>query len=366
MARGEAVTIKRRASRPKSNAVTARDVARAAGVSVATVSRVLNGNSKVADALREEVSAAAQRLGFTPNAGARALATQRSNSIGAVIPTIENVNFSAGLAALQRRVNQAGYTLLLASSNYDHEEELRQVRALSAYGLAGLMLVGAQRLPQVYELLEAKRIPYVNGWVLDDAHPCVGFDNIAVGSTLADYLLDLGHKDFGIIAQPSGISDRSAGRIAGVRLALASRGLALPQERLIDRTLNLSDGQLALRTLMSSRNPPTAIICGSDTIAFGALVEARKMGIRVPEALSITGINDNEFAAHLTPPLTTIRLPSAEIGERSADYLLSRINGQEIASSTPVEFSLVVRESTAPPPGRPTRLPYPRAARPGR
>lgn len=350
MTRGAGDTFKSRASRPKSNAVTARDVAREAGVSVATVSRVLNGNSKVADALRKEVSEVAQRLGYTPNAGARALASQRSHSIGAIIPTIENVNFSAGLGALQRRVNQAGYTLLLASSNYDREEELRQVRALSAYGLAGLMLVGAQHLPQVYELLDAKRIPYVNGWVLDEAHPCVGFDNIAVGRTLANYLLDLGHKDFGIIAQPSGISDRSAGRIAGVREALGSRGLALPQERLIERTLNLIDGQLALRTLMSSRNPPTAIICGSDTIAFGALVEARKIGIRVPEDLSITGINDNEFAAHLTPPLTTIHLPSDEIGERSADYLLSKIGGQPVANSTSVQFSLIVRGSTAPPP----------------
>jgi LacI family transcriptional regulator len=339
-----------RQPRPKGNAVTVRDVARTAGVSVATVSRVLNGNQKVAEELREKVQRVADRLGYTPHAAARALASQRSMAIGAIVPTLEDANFAVGIGTLQRRMTEAGYTLLLASSNYDLQEELRQVRALAAHGIAGLMLVGAQHAPETYEILAAKNIPFVNTWVLDDHHPCVGFDNRQVGRTLANYLLDLGHTEFGVIAQRSPESDRAAGRIAGIREALAQRGLGLPQERLIERSHKISDGQIALRMLMTAHRRPTAVICGTDMLAFGALVEARSLGIPVPQALSITGINDIDFAAHITPPLTTVRLSVEEIGERAADFLLARVHDQPAARIAAVPFSLIVRGSSAPPP----------------
>jgi LacI family transcriptional regulator len=340
-----------RQPRPKGNAVTARDVARAANVSVATVSRVMNDNAKVDVELRDLVRRVATSMGYTPHAAARALASQRSMSIGAIVPTLEDANFAVGIDCLQRRLTAAGYTLLLASSNYDQQEELRQVRALTAHGVAGLMLVGAQHAAETYEILAAKNIPYVNTWVLDDRHPCVGFDNRAIGRTLANYLLDLGHTEFGVIAQRSPESDRAAGRIAGIREALAARGLGLPQEQFIERSHKIVDGQIALRMLMTTRRRPTAVLCGTDMLAFGALVEARGMGISVPGELSIAGINDIDFAAHLTPPLTTVRLAVEQIGERAADFLLARANNQPAARAAPVPFSLIVRESTAPPPG---------------
>jgi LacI family transcriptional regulator len=345
-----------RQPRPRGNAVTARDVARTAGVSVATVSRVLNGNARVAVELREQVVRIATRLGYTPHAAARALASQRSMAIGAIVPTLEDANFAVGIGSLQRRLNDAGYTLLLACSNYDSQEELRQVRALAAHGVAGLMLVGAQHAAETYEILSAKNIPYVNTWVLDNHHPCVGFDNREVGRTLANYLLDLGHTEFGVIAQRSPESDRAAGRITGIREALAARGFGLPQERLIERSHKISDGQIALRMLMTSQKRPTAVLCGTDMLAFGALVEARSLGLSVPRELSITGINDIDLAAHLAPPLTTVRLSVEEIGERAADFLLARVNGQPAAMMAPVPFSLIVRGSTAPPPGSPIKV----------
>jgi LacI family transcriptional regulator len=343
---------RRRLARPSANAVTVRDVAAAAGVSTATVSRVLNGSSQVADDLCRRVAAAAARLGYTPHAAARALASQRSRTMGAVVPTLENVNFATGIEALQRRLGNAGHTLLVASSNYDLAEELRQVRALAAHGVAGMMLVGATHEPAVYELLAAKQIPAVNAWVLDDDHPSVGFDNHAVGRMLVDYLLDLGHVEFGVIAQLTGASDRAAARVAGIRHAIEQRGLKLARERLIERPHKIIEGQLALRALMASPPRPTAVICGTDILAFGALVEAQRLGIAVPHDLSITGINDAEFAAHLSPALTTIQLPADEIGARAADYLLARVTGQTVPATTPVQVSLIVRASTGPPPRR--------------
>lgn len=349
MMKTDAKQVKVRQPRPRGNAATARDVARAAGVSVATVSRVLNGNPSVAPALQEQVQRVADELGYTPHAAARALALQRSMAIGAIVPTLEDSNFAVGVAALQRRVAKAGYTLLLASSNYDQEEELRQVRALCAQGIAGLMMVGAQHAPATYDLLASKQIPYVNTWVIDADHPSVGFDNREIGRVLADYLLDLGHTEFGIIAQRSPESDRAASRLAGVRRALKARGVRLPQEQLIERSHKIADGQTALRQLMSAKRRPTAVICGTDMLAFGALVEARRQGMNVPADLSVTGINDTELAANLSPALTTIRLSAEEVGYRAADYLLARANNEPGLRRTMVPFELVVRESTGVP-----------------
>lgn len=338
---------KGRLPRPTGNAATIRDVAKAAGVSVATVSRVLNGKSTVAEDLRLEVERVSKTLGYTPHAAARALATQRTMTIGAIVPTLQESNFSTGINELQQRLNKAGYTLLLASSNYDQQEELRQVRALAAHGVAGMLLVGARHATGVYETLDAKNIPYVNTWVLDESQPCVGFDNHEIGETLANYLLDLGHRRFGVIAQESPQSDRAAKRVAGIHDALTARGVAGARQQLIERSHTIVDGQLAFQALMESDPRPTAVICGTDTLAFGALVQAAAMGIRIPEDVSVTGINDVEFAAHLSPPLTTIRLSAEEVGQRAADYLLGRIEGRSVVGRTRVPFSLIVRGSTA-------------------
>lgn len=341
---------KKRLSRPTANTITVLEVAKAARVSMATVSRVLNGNTSVDDDLRKRVTAAATRLGYTPHAAARALASQRSRTIGAVIPTLENVNFAVGVAALQRRISDAGYTLLLGSSNYDRAEELRQVKALAAHGVAGMMLVGGRHAPEVYALLQAKRIPFVNAWVLDPKHPCVGFDNREIGRALARYLLELGHRRFGVISQIARSSDRAAERVAGIREILAAGGGAAPCEQLIERPYKIDEGRTALRAMMQSGPRPTAVICGTDMLAFGALIGARQLGLAVPRDLSIAGINDIEYAAHLTPPLTTIRLPADEIGTRAAEYLLGCIDRRETMPTSRVQFSLVVRESTAPAP----------------
>jgi LacI family transcriptional regulator len=316
------------------------------------VSRVLNGNTRVDQDLGKRVMAAAKRLSYTPHAAARALASQRSRTIGAVIPTLENINFAVGVAALQRRIAAAGYTLLLGSSNYDREEELRQVKALASHGVAGMMLVGGRHAPGLYELLQTKKVPFVNTWVLDSRHPCVGFDNREIGRTLARHLLDLGHVKFGVISQIAASSDRAAERVIGIREVLAARGVVPPDERLIERPYKMAEGRLALRDLMQSAIPPTAVICGTDMLALGALIEAQQLGVVVPRDLSITGINDVEHAGHLTPPLTTIRLPADEIGDRAAEYLLACIDRRPTTPAWRVQFDLIVRDSTAPAPAR--------------
>lgn len=330
--------------------VSARDVARLAGVSVATVSRVLNASGPVADKVRRQVVAAVEALGYTPNAAARALVRSRSETIGAVVPTLENASFAIAVEALQARLRAAGYTLLLASSGYDSANESTQVRTLLGRGVEGMVVVGGNHDAEIEQLCAARGVPLVQTWTLRPDAPCVGFDNRAVGRQLADYLLDLGHRHIGVIAGVTRGNDRAAARVAGIAEALAARGLALAREHLIERPYRIAEGQIGLRALLASEPRPTAVICGNDLLAFGALLEARKHGIAVPGELSIAGIDDLEFAAELDPPLTTLRVPAAEIGRRSAEYLIDRLEGRTVAAVTEVATSLIVRGSTAPVP----------------
>ncbi|WP_206996416.1 LacI family DNA-binding transcriptional regulator [Trinickia mobilis] len=339
----------KRAPRRTSQAVSVLDVAREARVSTATVSRVLNGSANVGEPLASRVRAVAVELGYTPHAAARALATQRSTTIGAVIPSLENQNFARGVFALQKRIVDAGYTLLLACSYYDPEEELKQVHALVADGIAGLMLVGRTHAPALYQLLAKKNIPFVNCWTVDSQHPYVGFDNVEIGRRLADYLFDLGHRNFGIIVQRVQSSDRAADRISGVREALAARGLELKREHLIETPHRSIEGQNAMKSLMQGPNRPSAVICGTDVLAIGALVQARQSGIEVPRDVSIVGIDDIEFASFTTPPLTTMRLPAEEVGTRSAEYLLDRIAGRSVSAANTLSVDLIVRGTAAAP-----------------
>ncbi len=327
------------------------DVADLARVSTATVSRVLNKRGAVRPALQTRVRAAIEQLAYVPHGAARALATQRSYTIGAIVPTLDNAIFARGIQALQARLHDAGYTLLVASSDYDPVREWREAQSLIERGVDALMLVGESRNPEVYALLASKRVPYVNTWIYsaESAHPCIGFDNYAAAFRLGSYLLDLGHGELAMIAGVTAHNDRAAQRVAGVRAAMRARGLSLPAERVLEQRYEFAEARSALRTLLALEPRPTAVICGNDVLALGALFECQAHRIEVPHELSITGFDDLDLAAHVQPPLTTMRVPSVEMGERAAAYLLARLAGQAPLRATELEVSLIVRGTTAPP-----------------
>lgn len=331
------------------------DVAALAGVSAATASRVLNRPEKVGQEMRERVLAAAAALGYVPDAAARALASRRSRTIGAVVPTLDNPIFAANVQGLETRLNERGYALVVASSDYRVDKELRQATTLLERGIEGLMLMGTEHHPSLYALMKTRGVPHVNSWVDegDADHPCVGFDNAEAARRLTGYLLDLGHRRFAMIAGIAKGNDRAAARVAGVREALARRGLELPQGSLIEEPYGVREGRDGLRAVIAgdAAARPTAVICGNDLLAFGAMFEAAAMGLEVPGDLSVVGFDDTELSSHIPPGLTTMHVPSAEMGELAADYLVNRIEGQPVRHRTSVEVRLVVRGSTAPPGG---------------
>ncbi len=347
-------TTRKRLQRTSAERVRLVDVALRADVSTATVSRFLNDPGKVRAPLAERVRTAIADLGYVPHGAARALASQRSHTIGAVIPTLENAIFARGIDALQHRLAEDDYTLLLATSQYDYERELIDVQKLIERGIDGLMLIGEAHDPRLYDLLEANELPYVNAWVFkaESRHPCVGFRNRQAAYRIASYLLDIGHRRIGMIGGISRHNDRAADRISGVRQALADRGASLPDRYLIERPYDVGEGRQALRLLLDRSDAPTAVVCGNDVLAFGALFEALSMGVAVPGQLSIVGFDDLDLARQLAPPLTTMQVPSAEMGRRAAEYLLDRIGGGQPPGATELEVNLILRETTAPPRSR--------------
>jgi LacI family transcriptional regulator len=178
------------------------DVALHSGVSTATVSRVINNPEKVAAKSRIAVNASIEALGYIPDGAARALASRHSGIIGAIVPTLDNALFAAGIQSLQRRLRQHDYTLIVASHEYDLTEELNEVKMLLRQGVDALLLVGSQHDPALLQLLAEKAVPYVNCWAWDSnsTQPYIGFDNRKAARKIADYLLDLGHVDLAVIA----------------------------------------------------------------------------------------------------------------------------------------------------------------------
>lgn len=333
-------------------AATIRDVARAAQVSVATVSRVFNRPDRVTPALRARVLEAAERLGYLADGAARALASRRSRVIGAIVPTLDNPVFASCIDALQQRLDEHGFALLVASAGYDAAREVREVRLLLERGIDGLMLVGADHPKAVWALLARRRsVPAVVTWTAAPSAPvpAVGFDNRAAARRLVEHLLELGHRRIAMIAGPTAGNDRAAARVEGVRAGLAAAGITLGPPLLTERPYTVPDGHAAALALLSLPNPPTAIVCGNDHLALGALAGARAMGLDVPRDLSITGFDDLDFAAYAHPPLTTVRVPAAEMGRRAADHLVAAATGAAPPADAVLEAPVMLRAST----GRP-------------
>jgi len=327
------------------------DVARAAGVSLATASRAISEPAMVRDDTRERVLEAAAMLRYVPHGAARALATRRTRTIGAVFPPVDNPIFASATHALAQELSAAGYTLLLASHDYDLEAELAATQALVERGADGMVLVGLDRLPETYSVLARAGVPYEVTWSLDTAghHHCVGLSHRGASIRLTQHLIDLGHRDFAVIAGDTHANDRARERLSGVRDALAARGLKLPAKRVVEATFSLANGRAALATLLERAPGFTAVLGGNDPLAIGALLECRARGIDVPGEMSIAGFDDIELAAELAPGLTTVRVPSAEIGRTAAQRLLARLAGKRVPLVKEMAAPLVVRGTTAHP-----------------
>jgi len=331
---------------------TLADVARHANVSTATVSRCLNSPDQVVLRTRERVMKAVQELGYAPNFNARALAAKRTNTIGAVIPTMENAIFARGIQAFQEELGRHGFTLLVASSSYQEALEEEQIRTLTARGADALLLIGHHRSKRVYDFLKTRSVPALVAWAYADGaeQRSIGFDNVSAMADLARLVIGQGHRRLGFISAETASNDRARDRVMGVRNVLAEAGLDQSALALIETQYGISTGGEAFREMMALSPRPTAVLCGNDVLAVGALRAAKEMGLSVPGDVSITGFDDIELAMLAEPALTTVHVPHREMGRRAASMLVQMVNGDTLPDSTRLDTDIRLRQSLGPPP----------------
>ncbi len=323
------------------------DVARLAGVSTGTVSRVLSRPEMISAPTRARVQAAAQRLGYVANGAARALAMRRTQTVGALVPRFGTSSFPTLVQALESTLADNGYNLLLAAPDHARAQDPSIIRALLGRGVDAVAILGAEQPPEVLALLHAHRTPFIFLWAQESEYgPCVGFDEREAASLVVNHLADQGHARLGFIGGRTLDNERARRRFVGVFEAVAKRGLTLVSDGLIETEYGFREGFEAMQVLLQKRVEVSAVVCGNDYLAAGALSALQVAGVQVPEGMAVASFNDNDFAAFTYPPLTTVRVPIREMGEQAALHLVARLAGRTPIPPPLLPVELVVRGST--------------------
>ena len=338
--------------RLRTNVPTIYEVARRAGVSTATVSRVLSRPDVVAPETRSRVLRAVDRLGYTPNSTAANLRMLRSRKLLVTVPDISNSFFSLILQGIEDAAQREGYAVLLGDAQHDEEREERYALMLKRKEADGLIFLG-HRLPKEAEALvramAPRCAPVVNGCEFNPrlGVPSVHIDNAKAASEAMAHLYQLGHRRIGVITGPL-VSPLSRDRLRGAK-SRAKKERAEQDLTVMQADFSIESGVAATEDLLSRTPMPTAIFSFSDEMAIGVINVARSRGLRVPADLSVVGFDDIRFARYLDPPLTTIAQPKREIGEGTVRLLLEILGGAiKPPASVTLPHTLVIRATTAP------------------
>jgi len=304
------------------------DVARLAGVSVASVSRVLNDTDAVGDATRAKVLEAVRSLDFSIDQRARALSRQRSETLGIIVADVANPFTAQVLHAIEIVARHAGYNLLLGNSGEDAARERDNCEAMLAQRIDGVIILPVTRSGAALRPLLAQRVPVVclDRYVEDVDLDAVAVDNVAAGAIAAATLIQEGHARLGVIA--AGTTTVGRDRLEGFRAEVGRRGVALPDRAIRIGELTLESGRDQTLSLCSIPDGPTALFVQNHPMALGALLALRELGLRVPQDVSLIAFDDPPWAQLLEPALTTLRQPTDLLGSTAAEMLLERVTGR--------------------------------------
>jgi LacI family transcriptional regulator len=331
--------------------LTIRQIADLAGVSIATVSRVLNGRDDVADETRDLVSRVIRENGYTASRSARGLSAGRTGLVGILVPLVFPAYFAGILAGAAEALSERDLQIVLSPTGGQHEREVSVIDRMHGLTDGALIILPEESSEELERLLEGGyRFVVVDPLMpLDERIPSVSAAHTSGADQAMRHLLELGHRRIAQICGPRGWV-ATEDRRRGYRAALAAAGI-LPDPALeVEAVPETVPGREAAERLLDLSEPPTAIFAFNDNIAVGAIQAARARGLRVPEDLSVVGFDDVESATVVTPALTTVRQPLAEMG-RTAVSLLNRLLERQRFETLHVELAtrLVVRDSTAPP-----------------
>jgi LacI family transcriptional regulator len=309
---------------------TVKDVSQAAGLSTATVSRVLAGFNEVSEDARQRVMDAAKALNYQPNRNARNLRKSTTSKIGVIISDIQNPFFGSVVRGIEKITIKDDYTIILGNSDEDPLREKKLIAMLLEEGVAGIIIVPTNVDQENYNLLVGSGIPFV---VVDRQLPLPDLDmvlvNGAAGAEMAvDHLVSLGHRKFGYVGGMKHLSvmhEREQGYLA----ALRKHKIPIVTEYLRQGNNRQDGGYAAVCELLSLEQPPTAILIANNLMTLGGLQAIHESGLEIPEQVSLVGFDDMDWAPSLRPPLTVVAQPAYEMGETAASILLERIHDPE-------------------------------------
>ena len=327
---------------------TIKDVAKHANVSIATVSRVLNGQSGYSKATEEKVLHAIKELQYQPNAIARGLISKKSNTVGILFPEVSSQFSSKILRGVEEAVHRLGSSVIVCNTASHGQRTMKYLQLLSEKRVDGILFVSESITEEYYKTLDSMKIPVVliSTESYQYPYPFVKVDDKHAAFTATDYLVKMGHSKIGMLS--GNRDDLIAGqpRIDGYKQVLAQRGLPINENRIIDsQGFSFKDGFTGLPKLLERSPDVTAVFAASDALALGAISAAYKLGVKIPEQLSIIGYDNLPIAEMAIPPLTTVAQPLEEMGMVAAEMLFSMMDQGKRVESRIMPHSVIERES---------------------
>jgi len=325
-----------------------RDVARAAGVSLMTVSRALREPHKLSEETRKTVLDAVQKFGYVPNSIAANLASNRSSVVGQIVPSIRNSLYAETAKGTSDVLRAAGLHLLLADSGYSLPEEEALIGTMLAQRVCGLILHNTTHTPRALQMIARAGVPVIETGDIPRTplDMVVSYSNVEAAKAMTLHLAARRYRRIGFVSLDTKINRRARERQRGYLAALKSLGIPKDPALIAEVEPGLTSGAHALVDMMTRAPDVEVIFFAGDVLAIGALFETQRRGWKVPGRIAIAGFDDLDILQHTVPRLTCLRLPRLEIGRRSAEALLERLRGEKDPVRVDLGFEVIQREST--------------------
>jgi len=286
---------------------------------------------------------------YVYNALAGGLSARKTATLGVIIPTITNPVFATVTKGIQDYARERGYSILLGNTDYNEENERELIHLMQEKRADGVILNGPWRDTPIVPLMKMTRIPFVITWqtLQDKEVNFVAFDNFKSAYRIVEYLIGLGHRRIGMIAGKFSVSERARMRWEGYQNCLADHHIPVDPQLVLEKGYTFANGKEAMARLLQLSSPPSAVFCGNDILAIGAIVCAKEKGLQIPRDLSVVGFDDMEISAYYDPPLTTMAVPAYEMGQMAAKILIENIQGEsKLPQQYILETKLMIRGST--------------------
>lgn len=321
------------------------EIAQAAGVSPATVSRVFNRPALVREETRERVLAIVAEHGFRPNRLGSSLRSGNTRTLGLVLPTLSNPVFADCFEGAEARAAESGYSIMTTVTHYDPGLEAAAVHRLIDHRLEGLILTVANpNNSPILKTLKKRGMPYVLAYNESSSHPCAAVNNRRAAADMVKHLARLGHRQIAFLSGPLALSDRARSRLAGARQQARALGLR-PVSHLVTPSHTQPD-RAALRRLMAASNRPSALFCSNDMLATAVIGELKALGLCVPADMSVAGFDGIRYGAYMSPSLASVEAQGYEIGRTACSLLLVQIDNG-VSRSGQVPYRLIDGGSAA-------------------